>query len=166
MKEAKYRKANIEDLGNIITLRNEVKAEIENAEIDMWQDDYPNQELLRKDIIDGYARIILSDDEITGYMALIPTDIDYEGNFYQSHNLLSFSRIMTDPAYRKRGLAKFLISKAIEEAKCNDYEGMAITVDEVNNRAVNLYRSFGFVKVGNIDIPEARNTLDKYVLLF
>ena len=166
MQNSLYRKADLKDLDKLISLKDEVKKEIIKKDLDIWQDDYPNRELLKSDIVNDYGRIITIDEKVVAYMALIETSIDYEGDFYQGHYLLSFSRIMTSPYYRNIGLAKRLIKEAILEAKDRRYDGLAITVDAINERAVSLYRSFGFINVGYIDIPEAKNTLDKYILLF
>ncbi len=160
-----YRKAALSDLEAIISLKDLVKKDIITSGLDIWQKDYPDHEILKGDITCGYGRIVCLNGTIISYMALIPTDIDYGRGFYHDYRLLSFSRIMTSPKYRNLGYGKMMISQAIEEAK-SEYDGLGITVDNINLRAVSLYRSFGFYKVGSIRIKEAKNVLDKYVLLF
>lgn len=161
-----FKNAKISDLDEIVKLKDAVKKSIKDERLDIWQEDYPTKELLKDDIIKGYARIVLIDDEVVGYIALIPTEEDYGPGFYGDTSLLSYSRLMTSPSHRGKGIAKNMIVSAIKEAREKGYDGMGIAVDDVNHRAIGLYRSFGFEKAGSIDIPEAKNTLDKYVLIF
>ena len=160
-----YRKADIEELRDIITLKEKVKKKIIEDGLDIWQDDYPNDELLEDDIKKGYAHIVKIDGLVCGYAAVMPTDVDYGPGFYLDHHLVSFSRLMSDPKLRRSGIGRFIIERVIDDAK-KEYDGVGITVDDINNKAVGLYRSYGFSKVGEISIPEAKRVLDKYVLLF
>ena len=146
-------------------MRNAVKDDNARQGLDIWQGDYPSDALLEDDYSKGFSRIVTLDDEVVGYLALIPTDIDYGQGFYENYNLVSFSRIMTHPNYRNRGLGRQLIEASIGETKPS-YDGMAITVDGFNTKAVTLYKSYGFTLVGTMRIPEAKYVLDKYVLLY
>lgn len=163
MIKMRCRKALMDDLEGILKLRDITKADIILKGLDIWQKDYPNDELIKSDIDNEYAYIIENDKEVLAYMALIPTDIDYGKGFYEDLNLLSFSRIMTSPNHRHQGLGKMMIEEAINKAK--DYDGLGITVDDINERAVCLYKSFGFKKIGQMRIREAKNVLDKYLRL-
>jgi len=54
------------------------------------------------------------------------------------------TNVATLPEYRRRGIAKALINKALE----NEMEFITLEVRESNIPAINLYSSFGFEKVG------------------
>ena len=56
------------------------------------------------------------------------------------------SSMFTDPAYRRRGIAKELLSRAVAEAKAYGCGVVQITASDMG---VLLYTSFGFVKNGN-----------------
>ncbi len=146
-------------------MRDAVKADNARLGLDIWQGDYPSDALLEDDFSRGFGRVVLLDDEVVGYLALIPTDIDYGPGFCGNYNLISFSRIMTSPNHRNRGLGRGLIEAAMEETKTS-YDGMGITVDGFNTKAVTLYKSYGFALVGTMRIPDAKYELDKYVLLY
>ena len=165
MHDTIYREAKREELAGIKLLRDAVKADNARQGLDIWQGDYPSDALLEDDYSRGFSRIVLLDDVVVGYLALIPTDIDYGPGFYGDYNLVSFSRIMTHPDYRNRGLGRKLIEASIAETKPS-YDGMAITVDGFNTKAVTLYKSYGFTLVGSMRIPEAKYELEKYVLLY
>lgn len=54
------------------------------------------------------------------------------------------TNIATIPEYRRKGVAKALISEALK----NDMEFITLEVRESNLAAINLYKSFGFAEVG------------------
>ncbi len=56
------------------------------------------------------------------------------------------SSMYTDPAYRRRGIAKALLSKVVAEAKAYGCGTVQITASDMG---VLLYADFGFVKNGN-----------------
>ncbi len=165
MHDTIYRQAKIQDLAGIKSLRDAVKADNARQGLDIWQGDYPSDALLEDDFDKGFSRVVLSDDVVVGYLALIPTDIDYGPGFYEDYHLASFSRIMTHPDHRNKGLGRKLIEAVMEETKPS-YAGMGITVDGFNTKAVTLYKSYGFTLVGHIRIPDAKYELEKYVLLY
>ena len=56
------------------------------------------------------------------------------------------SSMFTEPAYRRRGIAKKLLSLVVEEAKAYGCGTVQITASDIG---VLLYTDFGFVKNGN-----------------
>ena len=56
------------------------------------------------------------------------------------------SSMFTDPAYRRRGIARELLSRVVEEARAYGCGAVQITASDMG---VLLYTDFGFVKNGN-----------------
>ena len=56
------------------------------------------------------------------------------------------SSMYTDPAYRRQGIARELLSRVVEAARANGCGTVQITASDMG---VLLYTSFGFVKNGN-----------------
>ena len=56
------------------------------------------------------------------------------------------SSMYTDPEYRRKGIAKELLSRVVEEARIYDCGSVKITASDMG---VLLYSDFGFVKNGN-----------------
>lgn len=57
------------------------------------------------------------------------------------------SSMYTDPRYRRRGIAKELLSRVVEEARAYGCGTVQITASDMG---VLLYTDFGFVKNGNL----------------
>lgn len=73
------------------------------------------------------------DGEIAGYIGLQV----FSGEGYVTN-------IATLPEYRRQGVAKALLTKALE----NETEFVTLEVRESNAAAITLYKSFGFERVG------------------
>jgi GNAT superfamily N-acetyltransferase len=56
------------------------------------------------------------------------------------------SSMFTDPAYRRKGIARELLSRVVEEARIYGCGTVQITASDMG---VLLYSDFGFVKNGN-----------------
>ena len=56
------------------------------------------------------------------------------------------SSMFTDPEYRRRGIAKELLSRVVNEARTYGCGTVQITASDMG---VHLYTDFGFVKNGN-----------------
>ncbi|MBP3372355.1 MAG: N-acetyltransferase [Clostridia bacterium] len=78
------------------------------------------------------------DGEVIGYSAINP---------YRS--ALGFERIAensiyVDERYRRRGVARMLVSRVLEEAKARGYRVMMATIIAHNQASINLHASLGY----------------------
>lgn len=58
------------------------------------------------------------------------------------------TNVAVSPMYRRKGIAKALISHFIDIAKKEDLEFLTLEVRATNYGAISLYKSFGFKEVG------------------
>ena len=158
-----YRKARIEDLNEIILMKNKVKKRIEEENLPIWLNGYPLENLLEEDIINQEGRVVTINNEIIAYSVFYHSSREYK-NAFKKENLQSFGRVMVKDEYLGKHVGDFLVSEMINEAKSLNVDGLGITVDSINVKAVNLYKKHGFVKEGEELFPWAY--LDKYVLYF
>ena len=166
MKTLIYRKATMQDLPEIMQLKNKVKAHNAAIQLDIWQGDYPQQDLVAEDIQHQCARILETEaGQIIGFTCFQPTEHEYPNATYPA-NRMSFSRLMVDCDMQGQGIGTYFIEHLIQETKSNQKDGMIITVDYFNNSAIHLYKKFGFEKTGTIRIPQAKYRLDVYSLSF
>ena len=158
----KYTIATLNDLEEIILMKNIVKERILEKALPIWLNGYPMDEFLEEDIRHGYGRIIIENDEIVGYASLYPAQADYPPHTFSKEQLYSFGRVMVK--YEGRHCASFLVRSMIEEVQKKNIEGMGILVDECNKAAVHLYEKYGFKKIGSKQFPYAY--LDIYEFFF
>ena len=113
-----YRVATLKDLNEIIMMKNRVKERIILANLPIWKDGYPQNNLIIEDIINNDARVIELDGKIVAYSMLCESEKIYaEDNLFDTDKLYSFGRIMVDDGYTGLGVGKFLVSNMINEAK-------------------------------------------------
>lgn len=160
-----YRKATLKDLEQIIMMKNRVKERIIKADLLIWKNGYPLDVMIKEDIICNEGRIVEKDGQIIAYSMLCETSKEYaDENIFDTKDLYSFGRVMVDDNYTGLGIGKFLISNIINEVKLLNAKGMKITADSCNIKALNLYKSFGFIKEGEHQFPYAY--LEIYGLYF
>lgn len=150
-----YRNANNNDLNQIISMKNRVKNRIIKENLPIWLNGYPTDELIEMDIENNYGRVIEIDGKVVGYAMMIPSEILYMEEDFETKDLYSFGRVMVDDNYTKLGIGRFLITSIIKEVKENGYKGLKITADDCNIKAVKLYESLGFKKEGEKQFPYA-----------
>ncbi len=159
-----YRKTTQQDLDIVIALKNQVKQRVIEQDLAIWQDGYPQDQLIADDFAHGFGRVVEVDGQIVAYAAFYPAESDYPKDTFKSNNVMSFGRVMVADGFVGKGFASFLVQNMIDEARHLGYEGVGILVDDFNERATRLYYRKGFVKEGRNIFPWAE--LDILALYF
>ena len=140
-----YRKLTTEDLDTFISMRiHQLREEGAKEDIDL----VPNlQDYYRRHMADGtfVSWLALDGDRIVGTSGMSFVEKPpYFGCPTGRIGLLS--SMFTDPAYRRKGIAKELLSRVVEEARSYGCGTVQITASDMG---VLLYTDYGFVKNGN-----------------
>lgn len=159
-----YRLATNMDLVSILKMKNRVKSRIINESLPIWRNGYPQDEVIEEDIKLKEGRVVEVDGQVVAYAVFHHISKEYNGNLFKKANLQSFGRVMVDDGYTGMHIGDYLVKMMIEEAKTLKVEGMGITADSCNVKAVNLYQKYGFVKEGEKQFPWAY--LDYFGLYF
>ena len=71
-----------------------------------WQDGYPNEQVIANDIAKGYGYVLVEDDEIVGYCALLINDepeyAHIKGKWLTSGDFVVFHRVAIAPNHLGR----------------------------------------------------------------
>lgn len=151
----KYLVATIDDLNEIIEMKNKVKERIIKEELPIWKDGYPLDSMIEEDILSKEGRIVKFDEEIVAYACFHHASKEYGKGVFKKDNVQSFGRVMVKEGYTGKHIGDFLVKSMIEEAKTLPIEGMGVLVDECNVKAYSLYKKYGFVKEGAQQFPYA-----------
>ena len=140
-----YRKLTPEDLDVFIRMRiRQLREEGAKEEIDLvpaLRDHYVRH------MADGtfVSWLALDGDKIVGTSGM--SFVEKPPYFSCPNGRLGLlSSMYTDPSYRRRGIARALLSKVVEEARAFGCGAVQITASDMG---VLLYTDFGFVKNGN-----------------
>lgn len=150
-----YKIASINELKQILEMKQRVKTRIINQNLPMWLNGYPLDEMIIEDIDNNHGRVVTIDEKVVAYAVVYPSTFEYEGEINDILDRYSFGRVMVDDGYTGKGIGRFLINNIINEAKDNKQKGMIITGDDFNTKAMNLYKSIGFIKIGEKQFPYA-----------
>ena len=159
-----YQVATVEHLNEIILMKNDVKQKVIDEKLPIWQNGYPEDDLIKEDIENGFGRIVIDNGEIVSYATYHPALYEYDPGTFPIDNVMSFGRVMTKVGKEKRGYASYLIDNMINETKRKMIPGMGILVDNFNKKALNIYLKFGFKYLKTSQFPWA--VLDVYYLEF
>lgn len=85
----------------------------------------------------GRGVVALVADRVVAYGGILP--VAGEGQI---------TNILTDPAYRSRGIGRAVIAALLECARLAQCENVLLEVRKSNLRAQSLYRSLGFTEIG------------------
>ena len=91
------------------------------------------------------------DGEVVGYSAINP-----------HRGAIGFERIVensiyVDEHYRRRGIARMLVSRVLEEAKARGYRIMMATIISHNQASINLHASLGYEHMSTLVRGGVRN---------
>lgn len=150
-----YRIPKIEEINDILIIKNNVKKRIIESGMPMWLNGYPLDEMIIEDVNLSDARVVELDGKIVAYAHFCHCSKEYNKNTFKDDNLQTFGRVMVDDGYTGMHIGDFLISNMIEESKKIGVNGLGITVDDFNIKALNLYKKYGFVKEGEEQFPYA-----------
>lgn len=159
-----YRKPKVEEINDILIMKNNVKKRIIDSGMPMWLNGYPLDEMIVEDIEIGDARIVELNGKVVAYAHYCHASKEYDNGTFKKDNLQTFGRVMVDDGYTGKHIGDFLVKSMIEETKTLGVDGMGITGDDFNVKAMNLYKKYGFIKEGEEQFPYAY--LSKLVVYF
>lgn len=143
--EIQYRKLTSEDLDTFIQMRiKQLREEGAKEEIDL---EPPLRDYYERHMADGtfVSWLAVDGDKIIGTSGMSFVEKPpYFG--CPSGRIGLLSSMFTDPQYRRRGIAKELLARVIDEAREYGCGTVQITASDMG---VLLYTDFGFVKNGN-----------------
>ena len=140
-----YRKLTEKDLETFISMRiTQLREEGATEDIDLRPSlvDYYHRHMADRTFVSWLA---LDGDRIVGTSGM--SFVEKPPYFScPSGRIGLLSSMYTDPAYRRRGIAKELLSRVVNEARDYGCGSVQITASDMG---VLLYTDFGFVKNGN-----------------
>ena len=85
---------------------------------EQWQNGYPNEQTVEDDIANGYAYVLINDNDVIAYAAIIfgiePAYNDIDGKWLTNGDYVAIHRVATSDAAKGKGVATKLF-KLIED---------------------------------------------------
>jgi len=117
-----FRKAKVSEIYQIWDILQQAIIRRKNDGSNQWQDGYPNQEVVQKDIEKGEGFVLTEGKTIIGYSAVLINDepeySEIEGKWLTNEDFVVFHRVAISEKYLGKGFAKMII-KHIEDFALN-----------------------------------------------
>ena len=138
-----------------------------------WQQGYPNPEVIADDVQQEIGRVLVLDDQVVGYCALIysgePCYDTIEGRWLtdsdSAHCRYSVvHRIGIDPDFANRGLALRFLELLMDESRDDGCESMRIDTNNDNVQMLHILPKLGFTRCGNVVLPDGPRIAFEHLL--
>ncbi len=103
-------------------------------------DEFWTPNILRSELENNNSKYIVAKEntKIVGFAGILITPDDVQ-----------ITNIVTKKSERKKGIGNLLLDKIIKMAKNTNKNSISLEVNEKNLIAINLYKKFGFKKIGS-----------------
>lgn len=149
------RRAQLNDLQQLLDIKELVIADMAKHNIFQWDHTYPNQDILTQDIENGDLYVIEEDGVICGFACIDTNQApEYQTlNFNGPETAYVIHRLAIHPGYSGRGYASQIIKFAEELALQEGVRDLRIDTFSQNHRAQGLFKKQGFDYIGNVFFP-------------
>ncbi len=162
--------AKLTDLAEIMNIINEAIEEMREENNPQWgstEENYPNEEIFKKDIEQKTLYILKEDNTIKGFITIANDVHDYDALIANSQKKSYILHRMCIPKkYRKLGIASRLMLFAENKARENNISVLKADTEVSNIKMNNLFQKQGFAYKGKFmyeDYPGEYNYYEKYI---
>lgn len=154
----------INDIDRIMDIIKQAQIYFKNNNINQWQDNYPNFEVIKRDIENDESYILEDKNIIVGTAAISFSKEKnynkiYEGNWKNNFDYAVIHRIAIDSNYKRNGYAEFIFNKTKEFCLNKNIHSIRIDTHRNNIPMQNLLNKNNFIYCGIIFIDEINERL-------
>jgi ribosomal protein S18 acetylase RimI-like enzyme len=132
----------------------EIYDDIRNNTYTLWDNGYPNEELIKWDIERKGLWGVFDNEKLIAISFVGKRNEDGEENYTWKDNFKkrgTFARIGVSPKYQNKGIGTLLVDFILKKLKSDGYDGVRILVGTQNTNAIKLYTKFGFINCGKTE---------------
>lgn len=155
-----FRKAEIKDIPEILSIYDDAKKSLKSDGVDQWQDGYPNENTLIEDIKKGISYLIEKNGEVaaTGVLdfSIEPTYKNiYEGNWLiENETYGTVHRLAVKEKEKQNKLGLKIMNEFIKITKEKGIRSIKIDTHEMNKKMNAFIKRLGFKYCGIIHLVE------------
>lgn len=154
-----FRKTTTEDINKVIKIINQAKVYFKEMKIDQWQDGYPNEEVIKKDITNNSSYVLEKDGDIVATaMFSIERDINYDniydGKWLTKNEYAVIHRIAVNNDFKGLKLGAEIVNNAVKICKENNIGSIRIDTHENNISMQKFLKNNGFKYCGVIYLED------------
>lgn len=163
-------KTKSKDIPTVVSLYQQAIEDLAKANIDQWQNNYPNQNSLQADIDQGFSHVFIQDKAIIATCALLwDGDADYQiihdGSWLNDEPYLTIHRIVVERSHKRTGASHRLMESIITLAQHNNYHNIRIDTHEDNLTMQGYLKKEGFIYCGVVYVNQKDKRLAFHKLI-
>lgn len=147
-----FRKADITDIPEIWAILQNAILRRKNDGSNQWQDGYPNPEVVKKDVENGYGYVLKDGKTIIGYCAIVinyePEYDKIEGKWLTNSDFVVIHRIAISENYLGQGLSKTILEFVEDFAKNRNIFSIKVDTNHDNLAMLKIFEKSGFTFCG------------------
>ena len=139
------------DLATLLALKDACIARMRAEGIEQWDEVYPDEAVLARDLAAGTLHVLREGNGILGCVTLDTThDPLWQGMAWSAAGepAAAVHRLMVHPALQGRGLAKQLMAHAESRARAQGFRAIHLDCFTANPAALALYERLGYRRTG------------------
>ncbi|MBU5454866.1 GNAT family N-acetyltransferase [Caproiciproducens sp. MSJ-32] len=151
----KLRKSKEKDIKDIMKIIKEAQDYFKEMKIDQWQNGYPNEDAIRKDILNGYSYVLTDNDKVIATVALsfdgeATYNEIYEGSWLTDNEYAVIHRIAVTEEMKGKNIASIILKRIEEICKERAIKSIKIDTHEDNLSMQRLLKKNNFKYCGVI----------------
>ena len=152
--EYTFRKARTDEQDQIwMILKGAIKRRREEGS-DQWQDGYPNPEVVKNDIDEGVGFVLLDQDKVVGYCAVLINDepqyTDIEGKWLSDGDFVVIHRVAISDKHLGQGLAQKMLYYIEDYALENNIHSIKADTNFDNAGMLHIFEKAGYKYCGEV----------------
>jgi len=151
------RKAKEQELAEIVLIFKKAISKMSTQNIFQWDDKYPDEEILRKDILKGELHVLCEGEVIKACVVLNETqNIEYQtGEWQYSEGKIGVvHRLCIHPDYQGQGNGTILMQLVEAYLREGGYHIIRLDTFAPNRIARSLYEKMGFTYAGEVTFDD------------
>lgn len=158
------RKSQLSDANRIMEIIKNAQGSLKNQGIDQWQNNYPNLEVVKHDILSGNGYVLEDAEHIYGTVTISfdgePTYASiHNGSWLSENHYAVIHRIAIDEAHTGLGLSKILLNKVETITKESSVHSIKVDTHKDNHIMQKLLEKQGFTYCGIINLADGNERL-------
>lgn len=154
----RHRYARVTDIPVIMTIIGQAKRRLNGLGVDQWQDGYPDEAAIRKDIQNKNGHVFTKEGEVVAYAAAVfDRDPYYEhidGRWLTDNPYVVVHRIAVHDRHTHQGVATDIMKAVERMAVKKGVPSFRIDTHHDNHYMRNMIRSVGFTLCGIVQVRD------------
>lgn len=147
-----FKKADVKDIPEIWAILQNAILRRKNDGSTQWQDGYPNPEVIKKDIENGFGYVLTEPKNTIGYCAILINDepeyLNIEGNWLTNTDFVVFHRVAIAEKYLGQNLSQKIIQFIEDFARKMNIKSLKADTNHDNFAMMKIFEKSGFTFCG------------------